>query len=375
MHVGIADEPLVEEVDEPLEGLALLGPVERPERPEGGLAVLEEDDAVEVLEPARRLVERVALDVVEDVALGRARQELEPAALDEREEVEDVLPGQSVAVLELRLAAEAPVDLRAELGLELLGRGGELLERCDAGLAEAVDPAAAHVRDEAEVVVCLPLLRAALEPGADRAVRDRVRVSRRRVGNPVEEAAADAPVVGVEVADAVARALVRAEDDVHTVGQAALDAADLLAVEGELEQEVRLGRAGELRVGDLVGAVSLPLEEIRDPAPAGGVEEDCLVDDVGAVAHRLFGGGRRALPVIVELDPGDGVAGRLESGEVRGLVLLALAADEVTLCVFALDSRKPPARYGQLERRQVLALEEVIRVRGRESEAAIATLH
>ena len=192
------------------------------------------------------------------------------------------------------------------------------------------------------MVVRLPLLRAALEPDADRAVRDRVRVGLRRVGDPVEEAAADAPVVGVEVGDAKARALVRAEDDVHAVGQAALDTADLLAVEGELEQEVRLRRAGELRVGDLVGAVRLPLEEVGDPAPAGGVEEDGLVDDVGAVAHRLLGGGGRGLPVAVELDAGDVEAVGLERGEVGSLMLLALAADEVALRVVALGPPSSP---------------------------------
>ena len=57
-----------------------------------------------------------------------------------------MLPTQPVPVLELRLAADARVDLRPELGLELLGRGGEPLERRDAGLAEPIDPAAAHVR-------------------------------------------------------------------------------------------------------------------------------------------------------------------------------------------------------------------------------------
>ena len=51
---------------------------------------------------------------------------------------------------------------------------------------------------------------------------------------------------------------------------------------------------------------------------------------------------------------------------MSGLVLLALAADEVALRVVALGPSELAARDGELERRQVLALEEVVQMRGRE---------
>ena len=76
------------------------------------------------------------------------------------------------------------------------------------------------------------------------------------------------------------------------LGLAALEARDLLGVEAELEQEVGLDAARELRVGDLVApgaevgrAVVYAQEEVGVAAPAV-VEEGALVDDLGAGAHR-----------------------------------------------------------------------------------------
>ena len=56
-------------------------------------------------------------------------------------------------------------------------------------------------------------------------------------------------------------------------GSAPLNASDLLGVEAELEDVVRLRVPSELRVDDLVGAVWLKLEKVGAPAPAGGVVE------------------------------------------------------------------------------------------------------
>jgi hypothetical protein len=56
----------VQEVDEPLEREPLLGAVMRPERTE---LAIRGDDPEEILKPAPGVVERVALDVEEDVAL------------------------------------------------------------------------------------------------------------------------------------------------------------------------------------------------------------------------------------------------------------------------------------------------------------------
>jgi hypothetical protein len=67
-----------------------------------------------------------------------------------------------------------------------------------------------------------------------------------------------------------------------------LDPPDLLGIEGELKQEVRLRVTRELRVGDLVGAVRPKLDEVRNPAPTVGVDEDALVNDVvRAAADRV----------------------------------------------------------------------------------------
>ena len=53
----------------------------------------------------------------------------------------------------------------------------------------------------------------------------------------------------------------------------------------------------------------------------------------------------------------------LQSGEVSRLMLLALTADEVALWVVALGSRELPVGHRDVERHQVLALQEVVQVR------------
>src|SRR4029453_4888701 len=134
-------------------------------------------------------------------------------------------------------------------------RGGETGERGDARLLEPRNLIAAQARDEREVVVPLPLRLAAFEEVTDRAVRDRQRVSRGRVGDELEEALPDAPVVGHEVAGPVGVAEPGSEQDVHERRLAPGDAGELLGVEAELEDVSRLGSARELRVRRLVGAV------------------------------------------------------------------------------------------------------------------------
>ena len=141
---------------------------------------------------------------------------------------------------------------------------------------------------------------AALGPPAELAVRHRVRVGvERRGGDLGEEALLDPAVVGIELREPEAVLLARAEDDVDALGLAALEASDLLAVEAELEEEVGLGAAGELRVGDLVApgaevgrAVVYAEEKVRVAGPAV-VEEGALVDDLGAIAHGREGRLRR----------------------------------------------------------------------------------
>ena len=119
--------------------------------------------------------------------------------------------------------------------------------------------------------------------------------------------------------------------------QPPLDPPELLGVEAELEHVRGLGRARELRVHGLVRAVRLALEEVREPAP-GAVGEVRLVDDLRlAGADRLLGEPPRLVGVealvVVGRDADDRASLGDEPREVRGLVLVTLAADEVAVRV------------------------------------------
>ncbi len=74
-------------------------------RPEGAVAV-GVADAPEVLEPAARLPERVALDIEEEIAGRGRRQQREAARRLGREQAVDVLAGARVVELELSLLAQ-----------------------------------------------------------------------------------------------------------------------------------------------------------------------------------------------------------------------------------------------------------------------------
>ena len=158
---------------------------------------------------------------------------------------------------------------------------GELLEGRDAGAAHAKRSGAlAHAGDEAEWSSAIALRVAALGPAAERAVVDRVRVGvARRGGDLGEEPLLDPAVVGVELREPEAVLLAGAEDDVDPLGLAALEASDLLAVEAELEEEVGLGAAGELRVGDLVAPVAEVGRAVVDAEEEVGVAGPAVVEE------------------------------------------------------------------------------------------------
>ena len=103
VHVRVRGEALVEAADDALERQPLLVAVVRPDRGEAAVRVR---DPVQVLEPAARLPERVALDVVEEVARRRRREEPEPAALGRREQLVAVRAGAARGELERGLVAE-----------------------------------------------------------------------------------------------------------------------------------------------------------------------------------------------------------------------------------------------------------------------------
>jgi len=148
------------------------------------------------------------------------------------------------------------------------------------------------------------------------------------------------------------------------LGQPTLNPPELLGVEREPEQEVRLRVPSELRVGDLVRPVRLPLDEVGDPAPALGVDEDALINDVvGAGANRIGSDASRAVPVaVVGVDDEDGLALGAQLREVRALVLVALRPDQLHVRIVNVRPSHIPTRDREPEPSEVLALEEVIQV-------------
>ena len=104
VQVGVDAAARLDPVDEALERGLLAVAVEAPDDLVAHLAALAVAPAEEVLEPARRLVERVALEVEPDVALGRRREQPEAAVLLVREELDAPLARAREVELERGLA-------------------------------------------------------------------------------------------------------------------------------------------------------------------------------------------------------------------------------------------------------------------------------
>src|SRR5205823_2611882 len=207
-----------------------------------------------VLERASGLEERVALDVVEEVAgIGRW-EEAEAALLLRRKQLVAMRARAARGELELRLVAEPLECLRNHLTDERSSRPlSERLERRDPGQVQALDLVVANPGDAREVVVLVPAPLAELEEVADSAVADRVRVGVGAVRDRLREAAAGPAEKGAELVGPVRLHVARAEDDVHPLGQPPLDPLELVRIEGQLEDVRRLRtRARELRVPGLV---------------------------------------------------------------------------------------------------------------------------
>ena len=206
----------------------------------------------EEVQAPRRLPERIALDVEDDVARRGPRQLLEAASR---------LDGQRVPV---ETPAGTPAKLQPGLvvkGLERVGgnvldrcrrRLGELLQCLEACRAQVVDLAAADTGHQQQVIILLPSFVADLAELAQRAVLDAVGLGRRGVGERREKAGADATVVGGEVGVAQGAPLADSEQDVHLVRCGVLDGGDRLRVEAELQHVGRLLRSRELGVEGFV---------------------------------------------------------------------------------------------------------------------------
>jgi hypothetical protein len=362
VHPRKACAALADQVDQPLEAGLLLRAVERPDAVVPRLAVVAEPDPAEqVLEPARRLVPGVALEVEPDVALVRLRKEREAALALEREDLVRELAREAAVELEPGLLPKLREGLVPQLGdLRLDGCRGEGPELRDPLGAQALDLRAPDPRDEREVVVGVPLLLAAREELAERAVVDRVRVGRPVVVDRVEEPSLEPPVVGEEVVRLEGLALTEPIDDVHPLGPFVLDPSELLGVEAELKQVSRLGPASELGVDDLVGAVRPKLEKVREPVPPV-LDERRLVDERCPSANRLLGSGRRRVPTnLVRIrDLGDAVA---ERGEVSSLVLVPLPPNQLRVRVRPKRPLELPARNGEVKRSQMGAREKRVQI-------------
>src|SRR5439155_16173202 len=144
-------------------------------RPEGREVAARVGHAVQVLERAPGLEERVALDVVEEVAGVWLREQAEAALLLRLEQVVAVGAREPREELELGLVAEPlegvgrhVVDCRAWCGIP------ERSERRDPRRVQALDLVMPDPRDLDEVVVVYPALVAEVEEVAEAAVVDRV---------------------------------------------------------------------------------------------------------------------------------------------------------------------------------------------------------
>ena len=224
---------------------------------------------------------------------------------------------------ELRRAARDGCR-RRRLGIE----PAERLEGRDPRLAQNVSLAAVDVGHQDEVIVGLALGVAGLLPAADRAVRDRLRVGVRAVRRD-RRGSARAPAGSRPRTRRGGTTRARPSPRmtwIRSGGSPPWTSCEQLAVEAELDQEVGLGAAGELGVGDLVA----PVAEIRGPidleqevgvAAQGRLEEGRLVDDLGAVAHGFAGGvghGSRARPGSCRPAPGSRLLPALRRGASPG---------------------------------------------------------
>jgi hypothetical protein len=255
-------------------------------------------------------------------------------------------------------------------------------ERLDARLAQPLDLVAPHAGDERQVVVPLPAPGADGDEVAARAVLDRpgIEARGRRLEVLLQPPLRD-PEEGVEVGRPVGLDDTGARHDVQPLGQPPLDPPDLLRVEDELEHGRRFPRPRELRVPGLVappaevGRLVDADDEVGEPAPALA-REDGLVDDLGAVAHRLLGerGGLvEVAPTEPDLD--DLAALGLELGEVRPLVLIPLLGNQRRNVGARVRPGARAARDLELERRQIRAREVARQIGRRQEEPIVVESH
>ena len=162
----------------------------------------------------------------------------------------------------------------------------------------------------------------------------------------------------------------------------ALDRGDAVAVEAELQDVRGLFGAGQLGVERLVAPRAEPCrpldpqQEVRAPAPAS-IHERGLRDHLGARPHGLRRPPGRGLeiPGLAELDLDDGAALALQALEVRALVYLALAPQQVGFLVGDVRTRALAPRHLEGQGRQMRALDVVVQIRRRKKDVSVSALH
>ena len=222
---------------------------------------------------------------------------------------------------------------------------------------------------------------AALLPRAEGAVLDGVRV-RRRSGQRVGETRLDGPQVRRDrgVREPLLRSVAEGQDQPTRLD--ALERRQQLPVERHLDEGRRLRPPSQLRVDHVVGVWpdaagrAAADQEVRMAQPRA-VEKGPLVDDVVAVGQ---GGHRRPLGLF-ERRPaerrrpfqlGHPDPGRLEVGQVRRLVLVAVAGREGTGSAWL---GQDAGRRVPVQRQEVVTREVAAEIRGAEDERPIEEQH
>ena len=162
---------------------------------------------------------------------------------------------QSVMTLECRLVSQAVecgwADSHFQGGVGL----SEALYGRDAQFTEPVDLFTPDVRDHADVVVGTPSRLAQFAEVAQSAMVAGAGVARLTFGYLPLKPGTDAAVVSTKVPVLERLPLTRSKHDVHVPGLKPLEASDLLGIEAQLQEKVRLGVTGQLGVCDLVAPI------------------------------------------------------------------------------------------------------------------------
>ncbi|CAH0270432.1 hypothetical protein SRABI128_03378 [Microbacterium sp. Bi128] len=291
VHLGELLAPHRHEVEEALEGGAFLVEGVGPQR---AVALAGVDPAEEVIDaPVRAValgVERIALEVEEQVAVVRTGKDAERLGRDHLERRNDVLPRRPVA----RRALELQPGLRPQRGERVDAHrrrrrtgGGEGVDRVDPAGAQPIALHRAHARDQEQVAVShdLDLARRAtaardhgeLAPGV---APGQHRARGAEVDPPVGDEGAQARTAqredGHQVVDSMGTRTAVAQEQLHLVGPRHPEPVELVDIGGQLHEGRDAGAAGELGV-------------LHDPRPRATVIGRRFADEEVGEPHELVG--------------------------------------------------------------------------------------